>query len=205
MRKILRQAAWAAGLLGALVLGGCVVAPMDDGYADYGYSSTTVYTNYGYPPPPRVEYRSVAPAPGYAWVGGDWYWGGSRYDWRPGRWAVPGYRAAPPPHRPMMLPPPRPDRPMVRPDQRPRPSQFSPGQRPPPSQFNPGQRPPPPQARPDGGARPPQVRPDRPMPGPQMQPDRPRPENARPSRGEGAERRQPFRNRDQRDEERRQP
>lgn len=45
---------WAAlGVAGAVaLLSGCVVAPVDDGYADYGYSSTTVYTTYGYPPPP---------------------------------------------------------------------------------------------------------------------------------------------------------
>lgn len=58
------------GVAGAVaLLSGCVVAPVDDGYADYGYSSTTVYTNYGYPPPPRVEYRTVAPAPNYIWIG----------------------------------------------------------------------------------------------------------------------------------------
>ncbi|MDH0898937.1 hypothetical protein N5C12_06180 [Comamonas aquatica] len=66
---------WAAlGVAGAVaLLSGCVVAPVDDGYADYGYSSTTVYTTYGYPPPPRVEYRTVAPAPNYIWIGGDWF------------------------------------------------------------------------------------------------------------------------------------
>lgn len=210
--------AWAAALGGVAALSGCVVAPIDDGYGDpgYSYSSTTVYTNYGYPPPPRVEYRTMAPSPSHIWVGGDWFWAGSRYDWRPGRWAAAGYRPAPPPPpRPMVQPQrppvwnaPRPDRPMVRPDERPRPPQFRPEHnRPQPPQFNPGQRPPGPQARPEGNARPP-MRPDRPMGQPPQarpdRPDRPQSDNARPPRGDGGDRRPPPQRRD-RDEERRQP
>ena len=99
LRRRMWGAAWVLG--GAALLSGCVVAPVDDGYAGYGYSSTTVYTNYGYPPPPRVEYRYAAPSPSYVWIGGDWLWTGSRYDWRPGRWAPPGHRhVAPPPPPP---------------------------------------------------------------------------------------------------------
>nr|WP_174862457.1 hypothetical protein [Comamonas jiangduensis] len=76
-----------------------MVAPLEDGYNDYGYTSTTVYTTYGHPPPPRVEYRYAAPSPSHIWIGGDWFWAGSRYDWRPGYWAPPGYRPVPrPPH-----------------------------------------------------------------------------------------------------------
>ncbi len=58
---------WAAlGVAGAVaLLSGCVVAPADDGYADYGHSSTTVYPTYGHPPPPPVEDRTGAPPPKY--------------------------------------------------------------------------------------------------------------------------------------------
>ncbi|WP_291589262.1 YXWGXW repeat-containing protein, partial [Comamonas sp. UBA7528] len=77
--------------VGAAALTGCVVPPVDSGYSSAGYydASTVVYTQYGSPPPPRVEYRTVSPYPDYVWVGGDWFWGGSRYDWRPGRWEPP--------------------------------------------------------------------------------------------------------------------
>ena len=58
---------------GAAALTGCVVPPVDSGYSSAGYydSSTVVYTQYGSPPPPRVEYRTVSPYPDYVWVGGD--------------------------------------------------------------------------------------------------------------------------------------
>ena len=145
---------------GAVVLSGCVVAPVEDGTTEYVYSSTTVSTRYGHPPPPRVEYRTVAPAPHYMWVAGDWFWTGSRYDWRPGRWVAPGYRLAPPPPlppRPHIQPPrpvqampaPQPRPSVVRPNERPRPPQLEPGQRPAPSQMRPSNRPVPPQVRPN--------------------------------------------------------
>lgn len=185
---------WAAlGVAGAVaLLSGCVVAPVDDGYADYGYSSTTVYTTYGSPPPPRVEYRTVAPAPNYIWIGGDWFWTGNRYDWRPGRWAPPGYHyVPPPPPRPHFRPPPPPvrpapwpSRPEVRPDDRPRPPFWRPDDGPRPPQVRPDRpdRPDrgegrPPQWRPDGDGRP-QVRPDRPRP-PEGRPERPSREEER--------------------------
>lgn len=199
----MRCGAAVAAFAGAALLSGCVVAPLDDGYGytDYGYSSTTVYTTYGSPPPPRVEYRYAAPSPAHVWMGGDWFWGGSRYDWRPGHWAPPGYRPPPPPPRPMVQPPrpqmrppaPPPGRPMFRPDERPRPPQVRPGpQRPQPGQMQPGQRPPP-QVRPNGGQRPPQARPDAagPRPPQQVRPNAPRPENARPQRRDGDNRRAP--------------
>lgn len=195
---------WAAVVAvgGAAVLSGCVVAPLDDGYTDYGYSSTTVYTQYGYPPPPRVEYRTIAPSASHVWVGGDWYWHDSRYDWRPGRWAPPGYRYMPPPPprpmvrppRPQVLPMPRPDRPpMVRPDERPRAPLFrlGGGNRPQPPEGHPDSRPQPPQGgRPSfGWQRPQQMQPDRPNPPPQqVRPDGPRPDNARPPRRDNDDR-----------------
>lgn len=188
----------AAAVGGAALLSGCVVAPLDDGYTDYGYTSTTVYTTYGHPPPPRVEYRYAAPSPTHIWVGGDWFWGGSRYDWRPGYWAPPGYRPVPrPPHpgyapRPPVRPmPPMPSRPSIRPDEHPRPPHWRPDG---------GQRPP--QVQPPVPSQPPIGRPDRPRPGadrPQIlpsfpsqpgmeRPDRPRPPHMRP---DGAERPRP--------------
>ncbi len=188
----------AAAVGGAALLSGCVVAPLDDGYTDYGYTSTTVYTTYGHPPPPRVEYRYAAPSPTHIWVGGDWFWGGSRYDWRPGYWAPPGYRPVPrPPHpgyapRPPVRPmPPMPSRPSIRPDEHPRPPHWRPDG---------GQRPP--QVQPPVPSQPPIGRPDRPRPGadrpqtlpsfpsqPGMErPDRPRPPHMRP---DGAERPRP--------------
>ena len=51
-----------------------------------------------YPPPayaapayfPGPAY--VAPAPGYSWVSGYWYFSSGRRFWRPGYWAAPRYR-----------------------------------------------------------------------------------------------------------------
>jgi hypothetical protein len=34
------------------------------------------------------------PGPGYAWVDGYWFWGGGRYEWRPGVWQRPPYAGA---------------------------------------------------------------------------------------------------------------
>ena len=154
-----RRVACAAGLLGgALLLSGCVVAPTDGYhtgvYDSPGYysSSTVVYTQYGSPPPPRVEYRTVAPGPGYAWVGGDWVWGGSRYDWRPGRWVPPHGRAPEWRDRNPHQPPPRIDN---------RPHRPAPGANPP-------------QMRPPERGRPDEPRPD-------MRPQNPRPDVQRPA------------------------
>lgn len=186
---------WGAALaLGAAAaLSGCVVAPVDGGPVEYGYTSTTVYTHYGHPPPPRVEYRSRAPSPHHVWMGGNWMWNGGRYDWRPGYWAGPGFRPAP--VRPMVQPPPpRPPvmpRPAVRPDERPHPVQVAPASRPPVQQLRPPSGPRPlPQARPDA---PPRAQmPARPAQPPQARPLAPRSEQARPAaqpRSESHERR----------------
>ncbi|MGN1057501.1 MAG: hypothetical protein ACI4QS_12405 [Comamonas sp.] len=207
---------WALGAMlgGAAFLTGCVVPPVGDGYTDYGYSSTTVYTTYGHPPPPRVEYRSVAPSVRHVWVGGDWFWSGSRYDWRPGRWAAPGYRPVMPPPPRAMVQPPRPHwnsappapRTATRPAERPRPPQMQPPQRPsaPADQVRPPRQP-----RPDGvrGDRP-QMRPDRSPPPQQARPSGPRPEQARPQpprRGDGEGRRSHPAQRDGDDERRGRP
>lgn len=129
LKRRMHPRVWAllAAVGGAALLSGCVVAPVDDGHVDYGYTSTTVYTTYGHPPPPRVEYRTIAPSPHHIWVGGDWLWSGSRYHWRPGRWAPPGHRwAPPPPPRPLFRPDRHPRPPHIRPDARPRPPQLRP-------------------------------------------------------------------------------
>ena len=173
--RSVRLAAWGAALGGAAVLSGCVVAPVDSGPMDYGYSSTTVYTVYGHPPPPRWEQRPRAPSAGAVWVDGLWLWGGQRYQWRPGYWQHPGpghARPLPPPRSYGPPPPPVHNRP-------PPPRQdLHPGQRPP--QWQPGPGPRPPHAQPDR-LRPPQAQPERPRP-PQAQPERPRPPQAQPDR-----------------------
>lgn len=87
----------------ALVLGGCVAVPVYDD--DYGYRS---YGGHGYyteetiilSPPPRVEYRGYAPAPGYFWIDGYWNRVGTRHHWVPGYWAAPDSHARPRAHRP---------------------------------------------------------------------------------------------------------
>lgn len=194
MRERLRPAAWLLGLAGIVTLSGCVVAPMDAAYADYGYTSTTVYTHYGHPPQAPVEYRSLPPSARHVWVDGDWMWGGSRYDWRPGYWAASGFRGGPP--RPHMQPPPRPVPPMVRPQVRPQPWPPSPHMAPPAAQRPPAQfgRQPRPErfgTRPNaGGQRPPvagfESAPPQQMPGQRAQPDGVRPPPAQ--RVQGAER-----------------
>ena len=40
------------------------------------------------PPPPVVESITVAPAPGFIWVGGAWFWEG-RWVWHAGHWGRP--------------------------------------------------------------------------------------------------------------------
>lgn len=169
----MRCAAVLACLGGAALLSGCVVPAVDS-----SYSSTTVYTTYGYPPPPRVDYRYRAPSPRHVWQAGGWFWTGSRYDWRPGYWMPPGHRPAPPP--------PPPHRPHVQPPR--------------PHQAMPAPQPRPPMLRPDSRPRPPQMRPhERPAPQQHVRPSQPRPEHARPSpqrRDEGREHRPSRRDRD---------
>ncbi|MBV8784019.1 MAG: YXWGXW repeat-containing protein [Gammaproteobacteria bacterium] len=83
----MRSALTLSALLLSVSLAGCVVAPIDDG----GYYA------YQAPPPPRYEVVGVAPAPGFFWIGGGWYWERGGYNWHPGRWEArrPGYAWAP--------------------------------------------------------------------------------------------------------------
>lgn len=41
------------------------------------------------PPAPLEEVQQAAPAPGMAWIGGEWHWDGVRYVWTPGHWITP--------------------------------------------------------------------------------------------------------------------
>ena len=50
--------------------------------------TTTVVTEA--PPPPPVETVTLAPGPGYIWIGGDWVWNG-RWVWVGGHWGRPPY------------------------------------------------------------------------------------------------------------------
>src|SRR5499427_6502127 len=77
-----------ASLLLAFAVSACVVAPAP------GYHAVVAYEA---PPPVRYEVVGVAPAPGYFWIGGAWFWESGRYSWHPGRWEAPrpGYRWAP--------------------------------------------------------------------------------------------------------------
>jgi hypothetical protein len=49
------------------------------------------------PPAPYAETYGVAPAPGYFWIGGVWFWEGGRHVWHPGHWEAPrpGYHWVP--------------------------------------------------------------------------------------------------------------
>ena len=84
--KLRTAAAWVVLTMGALTLGGCVVAAPVPRY----YVGATVAVA---PPPPREEVIGVAPAPGYVWIGGYWRWSGVAHVWVPGHWVVgrPGY------------------------------------------------------------------------------------------------------------------
>ena len=68
-------------------LTGCVVAPaypvVPQGEVVYAPAP---------PPPLRTEVIPVAPSPVHVWINGYWGWGGGRYAWTPGYWAVPPHR-----------------------------------------------------------------------------------------------------------------
>lgn len=78
-RCIPRTGIAAAAVAAALMLGGCVVAPV-------GYQGEVVGVA---PPPPQTEVYGPAPAVGYVWIGGYWNWYGGRHVWVPGYWSAP--------------------------------------------------------------------------------------------------------------------
>ncbi|MBS0365848.1 MAG: YXWGXW repeat-containing protein [Proteobacteria bacterium] len=92
--KVINRGGTMAAVATAALLCGCVVAPAP------GYGEVVAYSA---PPPLRYEVVGVAPAPGYFWIGGGWYWERGVYAWHPGRWAAPrpGYRWAPQAWRPV--------------------------------------------------------------------------------------------------------
>lgn len=76
----------AIGIAFVTILSGCVVAPRGV-YRD-PYPQDQAYIQVA-PPPPQVEIIGVAPYSGYVWLGGAWYWEGSRHIWHPGHWEAP--------------------------------------------------------------------------------------------------------------------
>ena len=82
------NAALSLGLLLAMAMTGCVVAP-DQGHDHGGIVMVA-------PPPPRVEVIGAAPSAGYVWIDGYWNWVGGRHEWVAGHWAAgrPGYHWA---------------------------------------------------------------------------------------------------------------
>ena len=73
--------------IGATLVAGVMAAPM---FAQVGFGVYIGRT----PPPLRYEVPPPIPGDGYVWNDGYWNWGGSRYDWVPGRWAQPPYPGA---------------------------------------------------------------------------------------------------------------
>jgi hypothetical protein len=74
-----------AGALAVFALSGCIVTPAGE----------EVGVAYVAPPPARVDVAiGVAPAPGYFWVGGNYFYERGGYVWRAGHWEAPrpGYR-----------------------------------------------------------------------------------------------------------------
>jgi hypothetical protein len=78
LRRTLPALALAAA---GLALTGCVVAP--------AYPAGDVVYAPSAPPPLQAEVVPVAPSPVHVWINGYWGWGGGRYAWTPGYWAVP--------------------------------------------------------------------------------------------------------------------
>ena len=80
-------------LLAGAALSACVVVPVGRP-AGYHLSGDAVLVE---PPPPPVEVVTVAPGPGWFWIGGYWNWVGGRHVWIGGRWESrrPGYGWAP--------------------------------------------------------------------------------------------------------------
>lgn len=84
-----KRALIATLLVSALQLSACIAMPAESG------DTRAVVTMA--PPLPQVEVVTVAPAPGYIWIGGWWGWEGRRHVWHPGHYVAPrsGYRWVP--------------------------------------------------------------------------------------------------------------
>lgn len=93
--KIVQMLGWACSGVVLLAMTGCFYQQpqpvYDPGYVEVPEAPpATVY----------VEPRPYPPGPGYIWVDGYWAWGGGRYFWERGHWAVPprGYSGWVGPH-----------------------------------------------------------------------------------------------------------
>jgi hypothetical protein len=76
-------------LLMAMLAGGSLFA---ETHWSFGIGIGTPGYYYAPPPPPVVPYAPPpCPGPGYTWITGYWYPGGSRYLWHAGYWARPPY------------------------------------------------------------------------------------------------------------------
>lgn len=71
----------------AVVLGGCVIAPLGSRYDRYSAEEGPIVATA--PPAPQYEGTPAAPGPGYVWIGGYWGWNLGRHVWIGGRWALP--------------------------------------------------------------------------------------------------------------------
>ncbi len=69
-----------------LWLVGCYVAPGYVGFAPPGVVVGPTVMAPGPPPAPPGEAITVAPGPGFVWIGGYWDWGPSGWLWVHGRW-----------------------------------------------------------------------------------------------------------------------
>ena len=63
--KLISAKVAVASLLLTVAVSACVVAPAP------GYHAVVAFEA---PPPARFEVVGIAPAPGYFWVGGGWFW-----------------------------------------------------------------------------------------------------------------------------------
>jgi hypothetical protein len=92
MRRICSLCVAAAALVAPAFLTGCGTSGSVHVAADVP-GDEAIWVDAA-PPPSRVEVIGVVPGPDYVWIGGHWWWGGSRYTWAPGRWERRPYHGA---------------------------------------------------------------------------------------------------------------
>ena len=101
MKKIPLYLTAIAAAAAVSVMSGCVVAPRPHYYPQpvpvqpvyapqpgYVAQPGVVVVEAG-PPAPYAEVIGVAPAPGYVWISGAWFWEGGRHVWHRGYWSAP--------------------------------------------------------------------------------------------------------------------
>jgi hypothetical protein len=82
-KKLIQSILITAGC--AFLFTGCVVRERATYHADSGAVTTDVEVT-GPPPPEVVETVTVAPGPGFLWIGGYYGWEGGGWHWHPGHW-----------------------------------------------------------------------------------------------------------------------